>query len=99
MRGKGRAYGVVNQLMFKHLLNSEQAAMMGGFMKCGRSGGEKRKNYPKGVPIAKARAMSKGFKRAGAVKENKRKRIPGPTKGDLLAATCCKEKEKRHKRR
>ena len=32
----------------------------GSFPKCGRSGGEKRKNYPKCVPIAKARAMTKG---------------------------------------
>jgi hypothetical protein len=37
----------------------------GSYPKCGRSGGEKRKNYPKCVPIAKARAMSKG-QRAGA---------------------------------
>ena len=29
----------------------------GSYPKCGRSGGEKRKNYPKCVPIAKARAM------------------------------------------
>ncbi len=39
----------------------------GSYPKCGRSGGEKRKNYPKCVPIAKARAMSKG-QRAGAVR-------------------------------
>ena len=39
----------------------------GSYPKCGRSGGEKRKNYPKCVPIAKARAMTKG-QRAGAVK-------------------------------
>ena len=39
----------------------------GSYPKCGRSGGEKRKNYPKCVPIAKARGMSKG-QRAGAVK-------------------------------
>ena len=29
----------------------------GGFPKCGRSKGEKRRNYPKCVPAAKARAM------------------------------------------
>ena len=34
----------------------------------------KRKNYPKCVPIAKARAMTKG-QRAGAVRRNKQKRI------------------------
>ena len=38
----------------------------GSYPKCGRSGGEKRKNYPKCVPIAKARAMSKG-QRAGCL--------------------------------
>ena len=30
----------------------------GGFPKCGRSKGEKRRNYPKCVPAAKARAMT-----------------------------------------
>ena len=42
----------------------------GSYPKCGRSGGEKRKNYPKCVPIAKARAMSKG-QRAGAVRRKR----------------------------
>ena len=37
-----------------------------------RSGGEKKKNYPKCVPIAKARAMSKG-QRAGAVRRKQAK--------------------------
>ncbi len=46
----------------------------GSYPKCGRSGGEKRKNYPKCVPIAKARAMSKG-QRAGAVKRKQAKQI------------------------
>ena len=32
----------------------------GSYPKCGRSKGEKRAKYPKCVPIAKARAMSKG---------------------------------------
>ena len=31
----------------------------GSYPKCGRSGGEKRKNYPKCVPIAKARAIQR----------------------------------------
>ena len=47
----------------------------GSYPKCGRSGGEKRKKYPKCVPIAKARAMSKGQK-ASAVR---RKRAAGNT--------------------
>ena len=50
----------------------------GSFPKCGRSGGEKRKKYPKCVPIAKARAMSKG-QRAGAVKRKQAKANQGPT--------------------
>ena len=36
----------------------------GSYPKCGRSCGEKRKNYPKCVPIAKARAMSASQRRA-----------------------------------
>jgi len=43
----------------------------GGFPKCGRSGGEKRKNYPKCVPLAKARAMS-ASQRASAVSRKKK---------------------------
>ena len=50
----------------------------GSYPKCGRSGGEKRKNYPKCVPISKARAMSKG-QRAGAVKRKQAKANQGPT--------------------
>ena len=49
----------------------------GSYPKCGRSGGEKRKNYPKCVPIAKARAMSKG-QRAGAVKRKQAVASTGP---------------------
>ena len=49
----------------------------GSFPKCGRSGGEKRKKYPKCVPIAKARAMSKGQK-AGAVRRKQAKSNTGP---------------------
>ena len=43
----------------------------GGFPKCGRSGGEKRKNYPKCVPLAKGRAMS-ASQRASAVSRKKK---------------------------
>ena len=49
----------------------------GSYPKCGRSGGEKRKNYPKCVPIAKARGMSKGQK-AGAVRRKQVKANTGP---------------------
>jgi hypothetical protein len=49
----------------------------GSYPKCGRSGGEKRKKYPKCVPIAKARAMSKGQK-ASAVKRKQQAGNTGP---------------------
>ena len=62
----------------------------GSYPKCGRSGGEKRKNYPKCVPIAKARRMSKG-QRAGAVKRKQAKANVGP-KPDR-AATFAKRKK------
>ena len=63
----------------------------GSFPKCGRSGGEKRKKYPKCVPIAKARAMSKG-ERAGAVKRKQAKANQGPTPD--RAATFAKRSKK-----
>lgn len=50
----------------------------GSYPKCGRSGGEKRKNYPKCVPIAKARAMSSGQK-ASAVKRKQQAGNTGPS--------------------
>ena len=49
----------------------------GSYPKCGRSGGEKRKNYPKCVPIAKERAMSKGQK-ASAVRRKQAAGNTGP---------------------
>ena len=63
----------------------------GSYPKCGRSGGEKRKNYPKCVPIAKARAMSKG-QRAGAVKRKQAVANTGPTPS--RAATFAKRTKK-----
>ena len=60
------------------------------YPKCGRSKGEKRKNYPKCVPIAKARAMSKG-QRAGAVRRKQAKSNTGPTPS--RAATFAKRKK------
>ena len=47
----------------------------GGYKPCGRSKGEKRKGYPKCVPLAKARSMSKGQKRSAVA----RKRAAGNT--------------------
>ena len=49
-----------------------------------------KKNYPKCVPIAKARAMSKG-QRAGAVKRKQAKANTGPTPS--RAATFAKRKK------
>ena len=49
----------------------------GSYPKCGRSGGEKRKNYPKCVPLAKARAMSKGQK-ASAIRRKQKASNTGP---------------------
>jgi len=42
----------------------------GSYPPCGRSKGDKRKNYPKCVPLAKARSMSKS-QRASAVRRKK----------------------------
>ena len=62
----------------------------GSYPKCGRSGGEKRKNYPKCVPIAKARSMSKG-QRAGAVARKQAVSNPGPKPS--RAATFAKKRK------
>ena len=63
----------------------------GSYPKCGRSGGEKRKNYPKCVPIAKARAMSKGQK-ASAVKRKQQAANTGHKPSNV--ATIKKKKKK-----
>ena len=47
----------------------------GSFAPCGRSKGEKRKGYPKCVPLAKARSMSEGQRRSAVT----RKRAAGNT--------------------
>ena len=62
----------------------------GSYPKCGRSGGEKRKNYPKCVPIAKARSMSKG-QRDVAVARKQAKANVGP-KPDRAATFAKKRK-------
>ena len=43
----------------------------GSFPKCGRSKGEKRRNYPKCVPMAKARAMSPSQRRAAVSRKQR----------------------------
>ncbi len=47
----------------------------GSFAPCGRSKGEKRKGYPKCVPLAKARRMTEGQRRSAV----QRKRAAGNT--------------------
>ena len=47
----------------------------GSYAPCGRSKGEKRKGYPKCVPLAKARSMSEGQRRSAVT----RKRAAGNT--------------------
>ena len=49
----------------------------GSFPPCGRSKGEKRKNYPKCVPLAKARGMS-ASRRSAAVRRKQAKSNRGP---------------------
>ncbi|BAQ88292.1 hypothetical protein [uncultured Mediterranean phage uvMED] len=46
----------------------------GSFPKCGRSKGEKRKNYPKCVSAAKARSMSSGQRRAAVSRKQRAER-------------------------
>jgi len=41
----------------------------GSFAPCGRSKGEKRKGYPKCVPLAKARSMSEGQRRSAVIRK------------------------------
>ena len=46
----------------------------GSYPPCGRSKGEKRKNYPKCVPIAKARSMSSSQRRAAVSRKQSAER-------------------------
>ena len=46
----------------------------GGFPPCVRSKGEKRKNYPKCVPLAKARSMSSSQRRSAVARKKKAER-------------------------
>ena len=68
----------------------EQAKKMAHTQSVGEVVESKRKNYPKCVPIAKARAMSKG-QRAGAVRRKQAKANTGPTPS--RAATFAKRKK------
>ena len=52
----------------------------GSYPKCGRSGGEKRKNYPKCVPLAKARRMSESQRRSAVARKRAAANVgPKPT--------------------
>ena len=46
----------------------------GGFPPCGRSKGEKRKNYPKCVPLSKARSMTASQRAASVSRKKKAER-------------------------
>ena len=46
----------------------------GSFPKCGRSKGEKRRNYPKCLPIAKVRSMTKSELSAAVRRKKKAER-------------------------
>ena len=59
----------------------------GSFPKCGRSKGEKRKNYPKCVPAAKARSMSPSQRRAAVSRKKKAERRPRKGKKPNYAKT------------
>ena len=52
----------------------------GSFAPCGRSKGEKRRGYPKCVPLAKARRMSEGQRRSAVARKRAASNIgPKPT--------------------
>ena len=59
----------------------------GGFPKCGRSKGEKRRNYPKCVPAAKARSMSASQRRAAVSRKKIAERRPRKGKRPNYART------------
>ena len=59
----------------------------GSYPKCGRSGGETRKKYPKCVPMAKAKAMSKGQKKSAVARKQKASNAgPKPSNVRTLAS-------------
>ena len=52
----------------------------GSYAPCGRSKGEKRKGYPKCVPLAKARSMSEGQRRSAVARKRAASNVgPKPT--------------------
>ena len=59
----------------------------GGFPKCGRSKGEKRKNYPKCVPAAKAKSMSASQRTAAVSRKKKAERKTRKNKRPNYART------------
>ena len=59
----------------------------GSFPKCVRSKGEKRRNYPKCVPAAKARSMSPSQRRAAVSRKKKAERRPRKGKKPNYAKT------------
>ena len=52
----------------------------GSYPPCGRSKGEKRRGYPKCVPLAKARSMSEGQRRSAVARKRAASNVgPKPT--------------------
>ena len=68
----------------------------GSYPKCGRRGGEKRSKYPKCVPIARARAMSKGQKRSAVSRKQK---AGNPGGKPTMVKTIVKKKTSRKNKR
>jgi len=64
----------------------------GSYPKCGRSGKEKRAKYPKCVPAAKARSMSKGQKRSAVSRKQK---AGNPGSKPTMVKTIVKKKTSR----
>ena len=63
----------------------------GGFPKCGRSKGEKRRNYPKCVPAAKAAGMTDSQKRSAV--SRKRSKAQGVGGKPTNVATFAKKRK------
>ena len=59
----------------------------GSYPPCGRSKGEKRRNYPKCVPLAKARAMTPSQRRAAVLRKKKAQRKGSKGKKPSYAKT------------
>ena len=71
----------------KNLTTSKSKSKKASVPPCGRSKGEKRKNYPKCVPLAKARAMTPSQRRAAVLRKKKAQRKGSKGKKPSYAKT------------